>query len=147
MDWSFDETKLGQWSWLEMVAQLDDESMKVAVEGEQGRSRGLIGCELLPRPGSYDHKRHHQLKMAGRPERSKQLSVWDFVLRRDDGSALRLHPQWGTPKVETYALEGHDPPVQPPVAGLGGSDGPGTYRHFKDQGTQMFLRFDASKRP
>ena len=147
MDWDFNRAVLVKWSWHEMVAQLDAESMRVVVEGDAGRSGGLIRCELLPRPGfKYDHKLHHQLKDAGRAERNTQLRVWDFVLTRDDGSGLRLHPQWKSTKVDTYAVEGGEG-LQPPRAGLGESDGPGTYRRYKEAGNQRSLRFDATKRP
>ena len=83
----------------------------------------------------------HEKQTAGRPQRDVQLRVWDFVLKRSDGSAVRLHPQWSTPKVETYAVEGHETPVQTPHSGLGGSDGRGTYRHYKALGNQKTLRF------
>ena len=43
------------------------------------------------RPGSYDHKRHHQLKMEGRRQEHEQLRVWDFLLVREDGSAISLN--------------------------------------------------------
>ena len=52
-----------EWSWLEMLAQLDEDSMAFVVQGEDNRSRGLVGCDIAMRPGSYDHKRHHQLKL------------------------------------------------------------------------------------
>ena len=44
------------WSWLEMVAQLDPQSMAFAVSGPDNRSRGLVGCDVDRRPGSgsYD---------------------------------------------------------------------------------------------
>ena len=60
------------WSWHEMVAQLDDASMRLVVCGPEGRSRGLVGCSFAARPGSYDHK-------------------------REDGSRIRLHPHWSRP--------------------------------------------------
>ena len=126
-----------------MVAQLTDESIRIAVKGVDGRSRGLVGCSFALRPGSYDHKRHHQ--MGGKNKDSPKLPIWDFVLRRDDGSALRLHPQWSTNKVETYPAEGHTVPVEPPARGLGASDGKGTFKAFKVIGTQAMLKFDGLK--
>ena len=66
---------------------------------------------------------------------------------RVDGSAVRLHPQWSKTAVESYAAEGHAEEVAIPAHGLGESDGPGTYRHFKDLGTQRRLKFDGTKRP
>ena len=139
MSYTFDESEMGEWSWWEMVAMLNSESMEFVVASD--RSGGLVGCRLEPRPGSYDHKRHHEKNLAGRPETDTQLRVWDFVLIRKDGSGVRLHPQWSTPKVESYAVEGHDEEVQTPWAGLGGSDGPGTYKSYKEIGSQRMLRF------
>ena len=69
------------------------------------------------------------------------MPIWDFVLIRKDGSGIRLHPQWSTTKVESYDVEGHDEEVQPPCAGLGGSDGPGTYKYYKEIGSKRELRF------
>ena len=107
----------------------------------------MAGCELSRRPNSYDHKRHNQLKHAQKPYGNPQLRVWDFVLIRDDGTALRVHPQWSTTKIETYEGAGHAEQGEPPTAGLGNSDGRGTYKYYKDVGTKGHLRFDPNKRP
>ena len=140
MHFWFDETDIREWSWWELVTMLDRESMEFVVGPD--RSGGLVTCRFEPRPGSYDHKRHHEKRFAGRPETHTQLRVWDFVLIRKDGSGVRLHPQWSTTKVESHAVEGHDEEVQIPWAGLGGSDGPGTYKRFKQLGSQgLPLRF------
>jgi len=142
MDYDFDETRRVVWSWFEMVAQLDDESMAYVVNGPDNRSGGLTGCWFSARPGSYDHKGHHQLKHEGKPKRDARLRVWDFLLVRADGSSVRLHPQWSTTTVESFPGEGHTTEVEPPARGLGESDGPGT-----SAGTQRNLKFDALKRP
>ena len=147
MDYAFDEGRSCGWWCFEMVAQLDAESMAYVVNGAEGRSGGLTGCYFAQRPNSYDHKKHNQLGKAGMPKKDKKLLVWDFVLVRADGTGLRLHPQWSNNEVETYAVEGHAEEVEPPAHGLGESDGPGTYRRFKDMGTQRKLRFDGAKRP
>ena len=34
------------WEWQQMVAQLHDDSMRIAVEGDDGRSRGIVSCRL-----------------------------------------------------------------------------------------------------
>lgn len=145
MSYDFDTTTTKTWHWFELVAQLDDASMAYVVEGPDNSSSGLTRCWLAMRPGSYDHKRHHQLKHEKRPQRNAQLRVWDFLLEREDGSSIRLHPQWSTTVVETYAGAGHETEVEPPVRGLGESDGPGTYKHYKEVGTEQKLRFDARK--
>ena len=147
MDYNFDDNRFHIWSWFEMVAQLDAESMAFVVNGADGRSCGLVSCSFALRPNSYDHKRHHQLRLAGTPKKDAQLRVGDFVLTRVDGSEVRLHPQWSKTAVESYAVEGHAEEVEIPAHGLGESDGPGTYRHFKDLGTQRRLKFDGTKRP
>ena len=64
-DWSFDRTTVTWWSWREMVAQLDEKSMQIAVQGVDGRSCGLLSCMVAPRPHSYDHKRHKKLSDDG----------------------------------------------------------------------------------
>jgi len=139
MDFTFDESKKVKWSWLEMVAQLDDASMTHVVRGPGNSSRGLVGCDIAPRPGSYDHARSVAQAQNAQGALLK-LPLWDFVLRREDGSAIRVHPQWKTPKVGSVP-DGHFPDVQPPTAGLGNSDGPGTYKHFKDSTSERWLKF------
>ena len=139
MDFTFDESKKVKWSWLEMVAQLDDASMTHVVSGPGNSSRGLVGCDIAPRPGSYDHARSVAQAQHAQGALLK-LPLWDFVLRREDGSAIRVHPQWKTPKVGSVP-DGHFPDVQPPTAGLGKSDGPGTYKHFKDSASERLLKF------
>ena len=110
MVYDFDTENMLEWSWLEMVAQLSDESMRFVVLGPECRSHGLVGCEVAPRPNSCERLMHDRLNSTLGPEWDKisqpQLRIWDFVLKRADGSAVRLHPQWSTPKVETYFAEG-----------------------------------------
>ena len=111
---------------------MDEKSIKYVVE-DGDCSRGLVACEVRPRTGSYDHSR--QVYTPG-----PQLAVWDFVLKRSDGTAVRLHPQWSTNKIPTFAVEGQEP-TQIPFAGLGMSDGPGTFRYYKELGQEQELRF------
>ena len=124
-----------EWSWWEMVSQLDEDSLRyVAEDGD--RSRGLVGCEFRRRTGSYDHSRQVQLP----PPHPAQLRCWDFVLKRSDGTAVRLHPDWSSAKIRSYAAEGHEE-TQIPCNGLGMSDGPGTFKHYKTVGQERKLRF------
>ena len=62
--------------------------------------------------------------------------MWDFLLKRRGGTPVRLHPQWSTTNVETFAGEGHEAEVKTPAYGLGESDGKGTYNHYKQVGTR-----------
>ena len=123
-----------------MIAQLTDESRATVVNGPEGRSGGVVGCSFAVRPNSYDHSRSYMLnKTSGAP--SVKLPIWDFVVHRDDGTATRLHPEWKKPRCPTFPEEGHGEVVQPPRAGLGCSDGRGTYRSYKTLANQETLRF------
>ena len=129
-----------------MVAQLLDDDMRIAVEGRDGRGRGLVSCECAPRPGSYDHKRHAALRAEGKLQ-DRRLPVWDFVLRRADGTGIRLHPQWSHKVVETIEVDGHTDPVEPPRKGFGRSEGRGTFRKYVNIGATGSLKFDHEKAP
>ena len=126
-----------------MVAQLDDDSLTYVVDGDDpnNRSGGLRGCSLSLRGGSYDHKRQVQV------HQDEKMREWDFLLVRENGSSIRLHPNWNDRKVKTYKREGHTTEVEPPARGLGQSDGPGTFKHYREIGNERTLRFDAQKRP
>ena len=75
------------------------------------------------------------------------LALWDFVLTRNDGSGIRLHPVWDQNKVESYRFDGHPEPVEPPRKGPGTTNGPGTYKMYKELAIDKMLRFDPYKRP
>ena len=101
----------------------------------------------MPRPNSYDHKRHNAAKKNKEPITDRKLSVWDFLIVREDGTAIRLHPQWSTTKIEAFPAQGYLEPVQHPAKGKGQSLGPGTYAWLKETiGTAETLRFDAQHR-
>ena len=108
----FVEEDMREWSWWELVAQMDDDSLEYVVcDGD--RSRGLIACEVRPRPNSYDHKR--QVQRTDVP----QLREWDFVLIRSDETAVRLHPAWSNTKMSTFAVDGAYGPCRDPPQRLG----------------------------
>ena len=117
-----------------MVAQLNEASLRYVVE-DGDETRGLVGCEFRKRTGSYDHSRQVQ-----EPANAAQKLCWDFVLKRSDGTAVRLHPEWSNPKVSTYAVEGHEE-TQIPRNGLGMSDGRGTFKYYKEVGQARTLKF------
>ena len=96
------------------------------------------GVPFAVRPNSYDHSRSYMLNnTSGAP--SVKLPIWDFVVHRADGTAIRLHPEWSKPRFPSFAAEGHGEVVQPPRAGLGRSDGRGTYRSYKTLANQETL--------
>ena len=145
MNFSFDDRQKWMWQWTLMVAQLRDEDQKEIVEGPDGRSRGLLSCWCAPRPNSYDHQRHVQLKESGTPSETK-LPFWDFVLIRDGGGGVRLHPSYDKTAVAAFEVEGFAEPVEAPRQ-LGGTWGPGTYYHFKTIGLQKMYKFDHRNNP
>ena len=145
-NYEVDYNRTGFWSWLDLVKQLRDDDIKFVVNGQDGQGGGLTGCSFSPRPNSYDHKSHHKLKKAGvRPELQSLLPTYDFVLHRVDGTSIRLHPSWRGGKVESYDGAGHLEPVPPPKPGLGASEGPGTFKRYKDLGNDRTLHFDPLK--
>jgi len=147
MDYTFDDTRLVPWRWQEMVAQLEHESMVYVVNGPDGLSSGLTSCVLSVRPNSYDHKRHHANKQLKKVQPDSPLQVVDFLVTRSDGSALRLHPEWSKSNVEAFDAEGHSTQVAALAKGPGQSDGPGTFKYYKDLGSQGHLKFVASGVP
>ncbi len=125
------------WRWQEMVATLRKEDIMEVVLGPRS-SGALIGCSLEVRPNSYDHTRKktvHASEFAGQRVRVK-LPMWDFVLHRDDGTGIRLHPRWGDRKVTAFAFSPRADTAKPPRTGLDGS---------LDLGVERALWFDAAR--
>ena len=145
MEFYFSPDEKTHWCWYDMLSQLDKESLEYVVKGPENRSCGVVACMVAPRPNSYDHKRHHALRLANTPVEDRKLQVWDLVIIRGDGSGIRLHPQWSTTKIETFPIQGYHEPVEHPAPGYGRSLGRGTYKWFKETvGTAKILRFDVS---
>jgi hypothetical protein len=146
MQYSFNEEIKNSWTWQEMVAQMDEYSMRLVVEGPEAaadnRSRGLVSCRLQE-SDRYDHKRH----VAGAGADQKvMLKIWDFILVRDDGTQVCVHPNYSNTKFScTYGVPETDHEL--PLTGKGGSNGPGTYKYFKNKRVDVGLRFDAGKAP
>ena len=69
-----------------------------------------------------------------------QLRCWDFILRRSDGTAVRLHPEWSKDKIPTFAVEGQGV-TQLPRNGLGTSNGHGTFKYYRTLGQERELKF------
>ena len=61
-----------------------------------------------------------------------------------DGSSICLHPNYAN----THVAAKHNEPqadVQLPDSGMGGTSGPGTFKHFAMKAVDITLRFDAQK--
>ena len=80
---------------------------------------------------SYDVARHYHITAQESRSADVQLPVWDFVVSRSDGSAVRLHPSWSNRRVKVFPVEGHELLVIP--MGLGQSEGAGTFRRYVQQ--------------
>ena len=76
--WSCNDTKYRHFQWQDIVAQLDDESMRLLVRGIDGRSRGITFCAL---------------------QGNRWRTRWDLTMRREDGSGVTLYLKSETPIV------------------------------------------------
>ena len=65
----------------------------------------------------------------------------DFVVRRANGTGVRLHPQKTKRTIDAYDEHPHPQPVPTPRRGVGKSDGKGTFKHYKVLGVTRTLRF------
>jgi len=85
--YSWDHTQGYMWQWVDMVAQLDDDSMEKLVLGVDRRSRGLITCIL------FENALIDPLRAsAGYP----YWREYSFVFVRDDGSYGSVVPKWSS---------------------------------------------------
>ena len=139
-----------------MVTQLTDDSMKLVVNGVQGRSRGIVSCCSTQTP-LYDHNRHSNktpawgtTAVAGGPPPS-HLPNWDFLLTREDGSFILLHPGFSKTvmhyKEQWPVFGGEYPRIGLGGIGRRGKNGNrGTYRHFAQEDVDGHVWFDYKKR-
>ena len=134
-----------------MIAQLDDESRRVIVEGSNGRSRGILGCALHQSEG-YDHQWTFAARALAKEEAKARgaspaevkaavaavpmLKQWDFVISRADGSFVLLHPSYSK---TAFACKSNFPTFdgELPRTGPGGTSGHGTYKHFAQKDVRI----------
>ena len=110
-----------QWSWVSMLASFNERDRTTIVG-----SVGLSGFRLEALAGSYNHMLHHAKNKTGMTfPKSGKLPQVLFVSRKHDGEEVRFRVS-SDGKV-SIASASAAPPA-PPEAGLGQSDGPGTYR-------------------
>ena len=142
-NFDFDPTKIVKWAWWEMIGQLRDDDIRYVVGGSSGDCQ-LRECSLQVRPNSYDVARHYHIERQERRCADVQLPVWDFVVSRSDGTALRLHPSWSDRRVKVFLVIGHEVLVIP-IGGLGKSEGSGTFKRYLQQDMVKEVRFDSAK--
>ena len=141
------EYKLGEpkqpWSWRAMLHGMSEDTFDRIV------GPGITTICCMPITSSYDHKRCHAAKKSGHPyPKSAPVPIWDFVVRRADGTGVRFHPCQTTREIHIMDLnEGVNQTA--PTSGRGGTDGPGTYRRMRDltyneHGTIRYLQTEAA---
>ena len=70
--------------------------------------------------------------------------IWDFVLTRQDGKKVVLHPQHTSTKIQNRIGHESIPATQPPAAGIGMSDYKGQYqKKTREPYGKADVRFDA----
>jgi len=144
--WSFEYQSVPvPWSWQRMVAALNDDDLDRLVGGRGGgASRGIVGCKLMPRLGSYDHKRQCLAGDEGRQFASNiRCQLWDFVFFSTEGNVTGLRPKWDTNHFDVHfymqggvkVFKDNDErnAITQMIGPHGCSMGPGTYKHYKVQ--------------
>ena len=135
MPWSFEYSGTPvRWSWQRMLASFTDADLRKLA----GRDGGIVGCKLMQRCGSYDHKRHDVRNQEGRSfAKNIVCPMWDFVIFSSTGDAIGIRPKWNSICFDAHAYvlnarkvfgeddKGHM--LAPP----GMSAGPGTYKYYK----------------
>ena len=71
--------------------------------------------------------------------------MWDFLIIRDDGSGIRIHPEWTKTKVRTVPHHGPSSEMETPPWGFGTSAGEGSFQRYLRHGVDGTVRFDANK--
>ena len=95
----------------------------------------------------YDHKRDHahtNHRGLGKPFVEAQ-QVWDFVVECDDGTYEIFHPRVGQTKAECKSGLPEVAGPELPRSGPGGTNGPGTFKHFTQKQVEGVFGFDAKK--
>jgi hypothetical protein len=150
--YAFSTSKFFDWSPSLLLANLQEEDLRLVVHGPAGTSGGIVKCFCSAMDGHYDHKREHAEKHNQmtwkRADKSKQFEIWDFIFHRDDNSSCWLHPNFGDNKVEygegtaVAAISGWK--LQQPTSGPGCS-GWKFFKYYKTTRVDKILKLDRSK--
>ena len=108
--------------------------MEFVVNGAGGTSGGVVGCSYRRGHKTY----HHKMSYLNAQPKDERM---DFVVRRADGTGVRLHPQKTKRTIDAYDEHPHPQPVSAPRRGVGRSDGRGTFKRYKELGVTRILRF------
>jgi len=148
--YSFDPDNTYPWRWQEMVAQLDDGDIKsiLRLYGQYGYLDGYFTRCTLMETNKIDRYRHTALRKHGKGQPPEMLKIWSFMLYRNDGVVVSLHPNYSNTSVGCGIYEEDTQPStdhEMLANGKGGSDGPDTFKYYKNKRIQHLLKFDASK--
>ena len=146
----FDETVMTPWRWQEMLAQLDDESLRHVIFGSH---RAAVAEEQYIIQCSAQKTNAPDIKLARafkdfEDQYPSGANLWHFVLTRDDFTKIAIHPNFRDTKVGSYedldrtALVRVDNEM--PRKGIAESNGPRTFAYFKDKPYDKSLRLDTT---
>ena len=146
----FDETVTRPWRWQEMLAQLDDKSLRHVITGSH---RAAVAEEQCIIQCSAQKTNAPDIKLARafkdfEDQYPSGANLWHFVLTRDDFTKIAIHPNFRDTKVGSYedldrtALVRVDNEM--PRKGIAASNGPGTFAYFKDKPYDKSLRLDTT---
>ena len=117
-DFQILQTSRSSWDWRELVAQLDPQS-----RGEVfSRANYIMGSYFVTRPGEHGPTAY---------------TLWDFIICRDDGKAIALHPERKKSKFSATQLD-EELPVGP--------NGKTTFKYIRASLGGITLRFDPARR-
>ena len=146
----FDETVMRPWRWQEMLAQLDDESLRHVIFGSHraavAEEQYIIQCSAQ-KTNAPDIKLARAFKNF-EDQYPSGANLWHFVLTRDDFTKIAIHPNFRDTKVGSYedldrtALVRVDNEM--PRKGIAESNGPRTFAYFKDKPYDKTLRLDTN---
>jgi hypothetical protein len=140
---------LTPYNWREMLSAIDNRQenrgragfhrqtdLERVVNGPLGQASSITEMRIEYDRNSYDH--HRQVRHLT----EHMMKTWNFVVKRNDGTFCRLHPDFK--KNIIYYAEGRGLPTQtqPPAKGKGKSDGSGTYTKFKNELWDAQLKFN-----
>jgi hypothetical protein len=122
--YTFVENERQEFSWRSMLAGFPDPIL------EQVVGCGVVQITCEPLVNSYSHSQHHATEEGQGRALEGKAPIWDFVVTREDGTKVRFHPEYTKSKIQVTPMSAA-PPSLPPRAGLGKSDGRGTFKGYK----------------
>jgi hypothetical protein len=142
-NYEFDMTDSGlkHWSWRQMIKAFPVETQRTIIGG------GLCSIRIAPLQGSYDHMRAKAaLEHHWEVHPDARMPIWNFIARRIDNTEVRWRCDRDKKVVNLSEVAARDWATTPPANGCGRSDGPGTFKRYKNmyQNRQHCVKAKAS---